>query len=118
MATASVRAAAAAIKSDAALIFGRATFTGRSRRGGKSLSMQIRIAMRSPVLASSMALRVMMSDSPPSNASMASVVLWRAPFGFPARLTELPFAKVPSGFRPEFFRLHNPSVPSSQTWRG
>jgi hypothetical protein len=40
-------------------------------------------ATRSPAFASSMALRVRASASPSSRASIANVVLWRAPFGLP-----------------------------------
>src|SRR5215204_4346330 len=46
-------------------------------------SRQRRRATRSPAFASSMALRVRASASPSSRASIANVVLWRAPFGLP-----------------------------------
>ena len=57
-----------------------------------------RKAVRSPDLASSIALRVSVSASPSSRASIASVVLLRAPFGLPAGLPDWPGLNQWSGF--------------------
>jgi len=82
-ATASKRANEARGTSAAVSIAGRAKVTGRSRLGGQSRSRHSRRATVSPLFAISIALRVMASASPSRRASIASVALFRAPFGRP-----------------------------------
>jgi tetratricopeptide (TPR) repeat protein len=76
---------------------GSSKSTGRSFRGGAIRSRHSRSAVRSPSFASSIALRVMVSASPSSSASTASVVLFRVPLSFPAGLPLFPGSKGISG---------------------
>src|SRR5262245_26785013 len=76
--------------SAAVSIGGRSNATGRSRLGDNNRSRQSRSAVMSPSAAFSRSLRVIASDSPSSNASIARVVLLRAPFGRPFGLPLLP----------------------------
>src|SRR5262249_24381968 len=76
---------------------GSSNSTGRSFRGGAIRSRHSRSAARSPSFASSIALRVMVSASPSSRASTASVVLLRVPLSFPAGLPLFPGSKGISG---------------------
>src|SRR5271166_4588254 len=85
-ATACVSAAAAAIRSLAAVMRGMSTSTGRSFLGGRMRSMTSLSAVISPPLALSMQRRVSSSASPSRSASAARVARWRAPLGFPAGL--------------------------------
>src|SRR5215204_5022692 len=102
--------AAALLASAAELRGGNSNVTWRSLRGGQRRSRQRRIAVMSPALASSMAFLMIASASWSSRASIASVVLLRAPLGLPAGLPEIPGSQaglpgrrgLADCFRPEF----------------
>jgi hypothetical protein len=64
-------------------IAGRLNGIGQSFLAGAMRSRQRRMAARFPLLPSSTALRVIVSASPSSKFSTATVVLLRAPFGRP-----------------------------------
>jgi hypothetical protein len=103
LASAAVTARIAAETSLTLSIGGKVNLTVRSRHGGKSRSMQSRMAVGSPASASSTALRVNASDSPASNAAAASVALLREPGRRPAGLPDRPFSNGRPRARPAVF---------------
>ena len=76
----------AATASVADSILGKSNATARSRRGGNRRSKQSRSAGIFPSSAIATTFRVSASASPSSRASIASVALFRAPFGRPLGL--------------------------------
>jgi hypothetical protein len=71
---------------------GKVNLTLRSRHGGRSHSMQSRMAVGSLASTSSTAFRVNAPDSSASNAAAASVALLREPGRRPAGLPDRPFS--------------------------